>query len=563
MSRLSAFAAALALLVAPSARADLATATFEDLNVAPNSVKNNFSPAAGFTSGGFTFNNTYTGYLAAGFAVSSKIDNVAVNSPGDSADYDHQYGAYSPTGASGTGSGGSATYAVAYAYAPTDATIDLPSGFAAKSIDVANTTYLVSSLLYGDQFNSHVFAAGDNFILNILGFAGAGATGSQVGSVSFYLVGDAQGHKTFVDHFTTVDLASLVGARSLGFSIDTNIADPTFGPTLPFEFAVDNVVGIRSVPEPASFALVGLGLAALAAFRLRKRRASTTLAALMLLVLPASSQADYDPQVGLSGSLGIAKASPLFTEWASSVDSFTRGPQDITNPTGPLATYGTPGNALGAIGPKDAARVVSLGDGGQITLGFAQPIANGPGVDFAVFENGFLTGSTGSGLAFLELGFVDVSSDGVHFFRFPSVSLTQTTTQVGSFDSLDARNLHDLAGKYIGGYGTGFDLSELASVSPLLDINNVTEVRITDVVGSIDPRYGTHDSLGNLVNDPFKTSFASGGFDLNGVGVINLRSVPEPAGWMLLATGCGILGLIGRSRGVRSNKTVEREEVSR
>ena len=40
--------------------------------------------------------------------------------------------------------------------------------------------------------------------------------------------------------------------------------------------------------------------------------------------------------------------------------------------------------------------------------------------------------------------------------------------------------------------------------------NNVTEVRITDVVGSIDPWYGTRDSLGNLINDPFKTPFASG-----------------------------------------------------
>ena len=30
--------------------------------------------------------------------------------------------------------------------------------------------------------------------------------------------------------------------------------------------------------------------------------------------------------------------------------------------------------------------------------------------------------------------------------------------------------------------------------------------------------------------------------------VTHLRSVPEPAGWMLFASGCGILGLIGRSR---------------
>ena len=176
-----------------------------------------------------------------------------------------------------------------------------------------------------------------------------------------------------------------------------------------------------------------------------------------------------------------------------------------------------------------SSHVVSLGDGGSITLGFNTPIANGPGSDFAVFENGFLTGPSGSGLAYLELAVVNVSSDGVHFFRFPDVSETQTSTQVGGFDSLDATNLHDLAGKYIAGYGTGFDLSELAGVSPYLNINDVTEVRITDVVGSIDPRYGTRDSLGNLINDPFPTPFASGGFDLNGVGVIHMASVPEPS----------------------------------
>ena len=262
MSRLSAFAAALVLLVAPSARADFATATFEDINPGPNTYKADFRPANQFSSNGFTFRNSYSpgfgGYFS-GFAVSSKIDNVPVNSPADTADYTHQYGAYSPTGASGTGAGGSATYAVAYAYAPTDAAINLPSGYAPNSIDIANTTYLVSSLLYGDQFNSHVFAAGDFFKLNILGFAGLGATGTQVGSTSFYLVGDANGDKTFVDHFTTVNLASLAGAKSLGFSIDTNIADPVLGPTLPFEFAVDNVVGLRSVPEPAGWMLLATG----------------------------------------------------------------------------------------------------------------------------------------------------------------------------------------------------------------------------------------------------------------------------------------------------------------
>lgn len=254
----------------------------------------------------------------------------------------------------------------------------------------------------------------------------------------------------------------------------------------------------------------------------------------------------YDPQVGQPGSLGIPYTSPLFQEWASSVVSITRGPEDIADPNSPLASFGTPSNALG-MANNDTSKVVSLGDGGTITLGFNTPIANGPGADFAVFENGFLSGS--SGLAYLELATVAVSSDGVHFFTFPDVSETQTTTQVGPFGLLDATNLHDLAGKYIAGYGTGFDLSELAGVSPYLNVNDVTEVRITDVVGSINPAYGTSDSLGNLINDPFPTEFASGGFDLNGVGVIN--TVPEPSGLVLGLAAIGVAGVAGARRVMR------------
>ena len=242
----------------------------------------------------------------------------------------------------------------------------------------------------------------------------------------------------------------------------------------------------------------------------------------------------YDPQVGFGAVNAIPRSSSSFQEWASSVVSFTRGPQDITNPSLGLATTGSATNALGSGGG-----LVSLGDGGSITLGFATPIANGAGADFAVFENGFVSGS--GGLAFLELATVSVSSDGVHFFEFPAVSLTQTQAQVGAFGLLDASNLYDLAGKYINGFGTPFDLSELAGVSPFLNVNDVTEVQITDVVGSINPQFGTRDSVGNLINDPFTTPGPSSGFDLTGVGVINPAAVPEPSSLAL----CIIAGVAG------------------
>ncbi len=264
----------------------------------------------------------------------------------------------------------------------------------------------------------------------------------------------------------------------------------------------------------------------------------TNLSLSLLILLSAFATSvpagTFDPQVGQPGSLGIIDTSPSFVEWASSVASFNRGPENISNPGLGLASQGVPANGLGS--PVGAlTRTVSLGDGGSITVGFDKPITNGPGPDFAVFENGFTSGAPG--LAFLELGLVSVSSDGINFFTFPAVSETQTTTQVNGISGLlDASNLCDLAGKYISGYGTGFDLSELANVSPLLNVNDITAVRVTDVVGSINPQYGTKDSLGNLINDPFPSPFASSGFDLNAVGVIN--QVPEPSS--LVISLCGV-----------------------
>jgi len=59
----------------------------------------------------------------------------------------------------------------------------------------------------------------------------------------------------------------------------------------------------------------------------------------------------------------------------------------------------------------------TLGLGGTLVLELGHPLLDGPGTDLLVCENPFLVGSTG--LAFVEACFVEVSSDGVHFARFP------------------------------------------------------------------------------------------------------------------------------------------------
>lgn len=214
--------------------------------------------------------------------------------------------------------------------------------------------------------------------------------------------------------------------------------------------------------------------------------------------------------VGTANTTAIHKDSSDIIGWATGC-TVVRGYLDISDPGQGFATYGTE-NA--AIGHADGTDVVSLGDAGTATLTFSQAITDDSGFDFAVFENSFNDN-------FLELAFVEVSSDGIQFFRFPATSVTQTIDQIGPFDDVtDASELDNLAGKYRANYGTPFDLAELAN-TPGLDIHAVTHVRIVDAVGSINHTYASFDQFGTAVNDPFPTPFPSGGFDLDAVGVMH------------------------------------------
>ncbi len=220
----------------------------------------------------------------------------------------------------------------------------------------------------------------------------------------------------------------------------------------------------------------------------------------------------YDPPAGQAGSRAVDANDPAIKAWATTVVSVQRGLQNQLMPDSGFAAAGSPESALG---PALENGVISLGDGGSITLRFQTPVADGPGPDLAVFENGFDD-------QFLELAFVEVSSDGQHFVRFPAYSETQTQTQLGGFGLLDARNLHNLAGKYRVGFGTPFDLAELPA-DPALNTQQIHFVRIIDVVGRIFPSAASTDALGRPINDPFPTPYPTGGFDLDAVGAINLN----------------------------------------
>jgi len=63
---------------------------------------------------------------------------------------------------------------------------------------------------------------------------------------------------------------------------------------------------------------------------------------------------------------------------------------------------------------------LSLGLGGSIVVAFTDNvIVDGPGADFTVFENAFLTRGLNTGGPFAEPATVSVSADGVHFVAFP------------------------------------------------------------------------------------------------------------------------------------------------
>ena len=231
----------------------------------------------------------------------------------------------------------------------------------------------------------------------------------------------------------------------------------------------------------------------------------------ILLFLVQTAVAQYSPPAGQIGSIAVNKDDSSITAWATKC-TVTRGYKSVATTDSGYVNSGSEAMALDKAGVNG---VISLGDGGVAILEFEKPIINGGGYDFAVFENAFDD-------TYLELAHVEVSSDGTNYFRFPSVSNTDTVTQKSGFDLLDTKLIHNLAGKFRNGYGTPFDMEELKDKSGL-DVNNVTHVKIIDVVGSLNNLYCSRDSRGVKINDPWPTLFNTGGFDLDAVAVMNVK----------------------------------------
>ncbi|TAH27552.1 MAG: DUF4465 domain-containing protein [Cytophagales bacterium] len=430
---------------------------FENLSLEPNSFWNGSDGTKKFQSGEVLFNNSYNDTWASWTGFAfSNQKNTTT------VGIDGQYSSYA-----GGGVNGSSNYGISFSFGENILRYtETAKKCKLKGMYVSNNTYTASDMKNGSKF-SKKFGGNDGNEPDSLILVISNYNNGEVKNIVKIYLADyrfTDNSKDYIlDKWMYVDMSKFDYSDSLSFGFISSDAG-SFGINTPTYFCFDNIQLI-----PAPFA----GIA------------------------------------GSPSSTAISKDSPIIKNWANSIE-VQRGYQNIALPESGFASFGEPENATGKAGEKG---LVSLGDGGVATLSFPNGISNDEGADFAVFENSFSD-------TFLELAFVEVSSDGDKYFRFPAVSYTDTTVQTDGFGNTDCKMIHNLAGKYKANFGTPFDLEELKGKVGL-DINNIKYVRIIDVVGSIISQYAQRDMLGQMINDPWPTPFASSGFDLDAVGVIN------------------------------------------
>jgi hypothetical protein len=190
----------------------------------------------------------------------------------------------------------------------------------------------------------------------------------------------------------------------------------------------------------------------------------------------------------------------------------------------PDIVLGPPQGAGMTAGSSD---VLSLGDGGSITLEFTDNIVrDGEGPDLIIFENAFYSGGDPLN-AFVEAGFVEVSQDGVHFYRFANdynpagLPVNNPDNWHGfagvhpvysnSEDDTDPTN-PDTAG------GDAFDLGELG----------LDTIRFVRIIDTNEPPEAALDDDGDPVYDPGQITELKSGFDLDAIAAVHSEDIPTP-----------------------------------
>ncbi|MBN2591508.1 MAG: DUF4465 domain-containing protein [Sedimentisphaerales bacterium] len=510
------FKAILIVTLALACAANANIATFDDMNLPDQSYWNGSDESGAFSSGGILFNNNYAYYDSYeswdGFSYSNINDTLTEN----------QYNAIA-----GTGQGGTSNYAICYIGFTELPAITLKAEGIVYGLYVTNNNTAYYSLLNGSMFSKKFGGNSGNdkdwFMLTI---TGKDVNDVIIGTIEFYLADyrfDDNNLDYIVDTWEFIDLSSLGDVKTLEFNLDSSDTG-IFGMNTPAYFALDTIIS-QSQPEI---------------------KGPYTESGINGYINPLNNGEHGNPQDITS------EINPVFKSWATEVVNYYQTP-------GVDFMWSDPNKALGPV-TGDNMDIFSLGDlsreqvkegekPGWITLGFSEPFGDVNGYDFVVFENGLISDSTtgaGSvkGELLAELAFVEVSSDGENFIRFPSVSLIEQPGQL--FSTIQPERVYNLAGKHVNAYGTctgtPFDLCELAGnpdvVSGIVDINNIMYVRIVDIPGTgdfydnatehIDPN--TYPNWASYTNnhpifDEWNTSlvpqYPSGGFDLEAIGILH------------------------------------------
>jgi hypothetical protein len=239
---------------------------------------------------------------------------------------------------------------------------------------------------------------------------------------------------------------------------------------------------------------------------------------------------------GLATCAALVFAVPALAQnrFASNVVDFSPGPNFNPSFADPAKALGGPQGGGMSNGSLD---MVVLGMGGSVTLGFDVVIVDGPGADFTVCENSFVF----SGGVFAEVAFVEVSTDGLSFARFP----TRYAGPVGPLPPFGVSPMGTFGG-LCGGLpvianvvtnsvspfdpvvsgGESYDLAELAShplvLSGVVDVDDINYVRIVDVIEGTSV-----DSFGALIWDHGGSTSSA---DIDAVSVIHYAGGVNPNG---------------------------------
>lgn len=369
--------------------------------------------------------------------------------------------------------------------------------FENSGVEVAN---ILSAASLGFDSLGNLFVAGADF------FGGSGDLGYAAlvdGDSVLARLADPSG-TSVIDAMSSSDIIRLFNSPQ--FTIDGQLP-----PSWVFNDATGELylryfeqgeVFVYQIPTPGSLAILGLG--GLAASR--RRRAAVALSAVAVM----------------SGTAAAQTSNP----WADSVVSYDKGSNPVAGFTDPTTALGSPTRFTnptspfgGAVTPFQPAfgtsEIVSIGEGGHLTVAFNEPVRNDAGnpfgLDLLIFGNAFYVDTAyPNGVAgglFAEGGSISVSADGINFFdvlnvdadgAFPTLGFLDPTGAVTvpgqgqvtgtiesdftkpvdpNFDPTGLTLAEILAGYNGSGGGVGIDIG-------LLGLSEISFVRIDNPLGS-------------------------------------------------------------------------------